>query len=131
MKSLAEGLNDFYGQQADAGQELIVEGNRPWSRPLKSVALAVLPSQVKEATEDARKRGVPTDFTKDGRPIFNDRDHRSRYMKEYGYFDKDAGYGDVAPKNYKGKPPPSRLREIAKRLAAQIRVRYSSIGRHK
>jgi len=124
--SLSEGLANFYDQQTQAGQELIVEGNRPWSRAIKSDAMSVHPSQVKEAMEHCRKMGVPTDYTEDGRPILRDRNHRARFMRANQFFDKDGGYGDVAPLHFTGKPTPSRLREIARRLADRIRVRRES-----
>lgn len=63
-------------------------------KPLASDALAVRPSQIKEAREDAIKKGVPTDFLADGRPVFRTRQHRANYLKAYGFFDKSAGYGD-------------------------------------
>lgn len=126
MTSLIDGLNDFYAQQT-AEVPTVVGGNRPWSRGQKSVALAVHPSQVKEATEDATAKGVPTDFTEDGRPVFRDRDHRRRYHKAYGFYDRDAGYGDQAPVLLKGrKPPTSRAVELGKRLAHLIRVRHEN-----
>jgi hypothetical protein len=93
----------------------------------KSVALAVHPTQRGEATEDAAKKGVPTEFTPDGCPVFVSRDHRKKYMRAYGYFDRDAGYGDAAPLHHKGdRPPPSRIRELAQQLAARIRRRHDN-----
>ena len=63
-------------------------------KPLASDALAVHPKKVKEAREDAIKKGVPTDFLADGRPVFRTRQHRASYLKAYGFFDRNAGYGD-------------------------------------
>jgi hypothetical protein len=65
--------------------------------PMRSIALAVHPNQVKEAIASAQKRGVPTDFTRDGRPVFTDRDHYNRYMRAYHFYNRDAGFGDAAP----------------------------------
>lgn len=64
------------------------------NKPKASNALKVHPSQVQEAIENARQKGVPTDFTKDGRPLFTSRSHQKRYCKAYGYFNRDGGYGD-------------------------------------
>lgn len=61
--------------------------------PIKSVALAVHSTQVKEASEDAAKKGVPTEFTRDGRPILRDASHRRRYLKAYGFHDRNSYYG--------------------------------------
>jgi hypothetical protein len=93
----------------------------------RSIALAVHPSQRKEAIEDAIAKGVPTHFTEDGRPEFTSREHRKRYFRAYGFFDRDAGYGDQAPERHKGKtPPPNPLTELRRRLAGMIRVRRES-----
>lgn len=120
------GTTEFYHAIADAAAAEAV-GNRPWSKKVKSVALAVHPDQIAEAAEDARKRGVPTEFTADGCPVLTDRDHKKRYLRAYGYYDRDAGYGDAAPIYHKGeKAPPSRLRELGRKLADRIRVRRES-----
>lgn len=59
-----------------------------------SDACAVHPSQVAEAHADARAKGVPTEFTKGGRPIFRDQAHRAAYCKAYGYRDRNGSYRD-------------------------------------
>ena len=43
--------------------------------PMTSDAAGVSGRQVKEATEEARKAGVPTEFTPDGRVIFTGPQH--------------------------------------------------------
>lgn len=63
--------------------------------PMHSDALAVHPDQVQEATESARKRGVPTEYNAEGLPKLESRGHRRRLMKAYGYNDNDGGYGDA------------------------------------
>ena len=60
-----------------------------------SDALAVHPSQVKEAHEDSIKRGVRTEFMKDGRPIMRDRAHQKAYIAAYGYYNRNGCYGDL------------------------------------
>lgn len=62
--------------------------------PMKSEAAGVHPTQVADAYEEAKRNGVPTDFTKDGRAIFRDRDHRRRYLKSIGLHDRNGGYSD-------------------------------------
>jgi hypothetical protein len=64
--------------------------------PMMSDAMAVHPSLIAEAERDAAAKGVPTEFTKDGRPILRDREHRKRFMMSQGFFDRSAGYGDAA-----------------------------------
>ena len=61
--------------------------------PIKSVALAVHSTQVKEASEDAAKRGVPTEFSPSGEPILRDSSHRRRYLKAYGFHDRNSYNG--------------------------------------
>lgn len=71
---------------------------RPGGWPMKSIALAVHPSQVKEATASAKAKGVPTSFTPDGRPIFTSRQHYRDYQRAYNFYNRDAGFGDAAPR---------------------------------
>lgn len=73
-----------------------------WKRPLKSNALAVGRKQIKEATEDAIRKGVPVEFTPTGEPVFTSRKQRADYCKAYGFFDKSAGYGDAADGSFRG-----------------------------
>ena len=69
-------------------------GNSGW--PMRSDALAVWPSQVREAEEHSRKIGVPTQFdSRTGQCILTDRGHRARYMKANGVRDKDGGYRET------------------------------------
>ncbi len=64
------------------------------NNPKASDAMAVHPRQVPEAIESAKKKGVPTEFLKDGRPLFTSRRHQAAYIRAYGFFNKDACYGD-------------------------------------
>lgn len=59
-------------------------------RPVESDALAVHPKQVEEACEDAKKKGVPTEFLPDGRPVFTSSRHFRRYARAYGF--RHRGY---------------------------------------
>jgi hypothetical protein len=63
--------------------------------PLLSDAMAVHPLDIQEAMDDARRKGVPTNFDpEDGRAEFRDRGHRRDYLRAYGKHDRDACYGD-------------------------------------
>lgn len=64
------------------------------SNPKLSDALAVHPTQVAEAVADAKKKGVPTSFEADGRPIITSRAHQKAYLKAYGFHNRDGGFGD-------------------------------------
>lgn len=56
-----------------------------WHRPVVSDALAVHPDQVEEASEHAKKLGVPTEFQADGRPIFRSSKHFRSYARAHGF----------------------------------------------
>ena len=62
--------------------------------PKLSKSAAVHKSQVKEAIEEARKRGVPTDYAATGEPVFTSRAHQKRFTKAHGMHNYDGGYGD-------------------------------------
>lgn len=62
--------------------------------PMKSQALGVMPSQIKEAKDYAAKHGVSVDFTPDGDAILTSRKNRREYAELYGMYDKNGGYGD-------------------------------------
>jgi hypothetical protein len=59
-------------------------------KPVHSETLGVHPKQIKEATEDAAKKGVPTRFDRVGRPVFVSSRHFREYAKAYGY--RHKGY---------------------------------------
>ena len=65
----------------------------PKGYPIKSVAMAVHSTQVAEAREHDRKLGVPTDYTRDGRPIWTDAAHRRRWLRANGYHDRNSYLG--------------------------------------
>ncbi|MEM9082598.1 MAG: hypothetical protein AAGB34_03300 [Planctomycetota bacterium] len=62
--------------------------------PMLSDGAAVHPSQAKGASEHARAHGVPTEFSRDGRPVFTGPDHRKNYCRLIGLRDRNGGYGD-------------------------------------
>lgn len=95
-----------------------------WEK-LASDALAVHPKQIKAAMEDAKTKGLgEVEFnSQDGRPIFHSRGARNAYLRAYGYFDKDAGYGDPAKgsnRNDPGEGKPDVSSEIMVRVDAQL-----------
>ncbi len=65
-----------------------------WHKGTKVISdsFAVLPEQVAEFTEDAKKLGVPTDFQPTGEPIFNSTNHKRRYCKAYHMRERNAYY---------------------------------------
>ena len=70
---------------------------RNW--PMESDAAGVHPSQIPEAMEAARRRGVAIEFNKStGAAIFNSQRHRKDYCEKVrGLGDLNAGFGDPIP----------------------------------
>lgn len=64
------------------------------NNPQPSEGVAVHPDLIQQTKELARYRGVSTDFDKEGRPLFESRAHKKRYLKEFGFVNRDGGYGD-------------------------------------
>ena len=72
---------------------------KPGTWPMHSDFAGVNPSQNREAYEHSVREGVPTEFDKTGAAIFTSREHRKKYLKIAGLYDRDAGYGDAAPRH--------------------------------
>lgn len=69
-------------------RRLAASGCARW--PMKSVAMAVHPDQVKEANAFLEKHGSKCHHTKDGRMVIPDNAERKKVLKLKGYFDKDS-----------------------------------------
>ena len=65
--------------------------------PIVSDALGIHPDEVARIGRELHEHGVTTQFTSEGQPIFENREHRRRYMKQVGAFDRSGGYGDATP----------------------------------
>ncbi len=86
---------DLAVPDAPKAQEGAAPGNRPWTRPILSDALAVHPDQVDEVMARNREHGLEIEYEREfGRPILKDRDQRRRLMKIEGVHDRNGGYGD-------------------------------------
>lgn len=88
MVSLLDGLNAHYAAIHATGgsaQTALVS-----FRPLHSEALAVHPDQIQEATADAKAKGVPVEFDRNGRPVFTSSRQFRAYAKAYGF--RHKGY---------------------------------------
>ena len=68
--------------------------------PYASYAAGVSPSEVPMMQEIDRKNGVPTDYSSDGDPIFRSKKHRKKYCEAHNLYDRNAGFGDPAPRNF-------------------------------
>ena len=62
--------------------------------PMKCEASGCAPGQIAENVAFLRAAGVPTQFTPDGRAIYENRQHRAKALKALGLHDKSGGYGD-------------------------------------
>jgi hypothetical protein len=62
--------------------------------PVLSDAAGVLPEQIPEMTQYLAENGAPdTKFTKDGRVVMEDRDHRRRVLKALDMHDNNSFTG--------------------------------------
>lgn len=68
--------------KADVGRGIVPKENI-------SDALAVHPKQIKEFSEDAKRRGLSVEFLPDGRAKFKSNMEKRRYAKAYGFHNKD------------------------------------------
>jgi hypothetical protein len=70
-------------------------GNTPSCWPMESEALAIHPSQIKEATERNKRNGITgVSYAPDGTAILADRGARRDLMRLEGLHDRNGGYGD-------------------------------------
>ncbi len=76
-------------------------GANGWSTGLSSVAASVHSSQTDEFRQDAKDHGFTgVDFKSDGTAVFSSRNERAKYLAHRGLYDRDAGYGDGAPRSF-------------------------------
>lgn len=65
----------------------------PKGYPIRSMSMAVHTTQIKEAMEHDRKLGVPTNYSRNGEPIWTDAAHRKRFMKAHKLIDRNSYNG--------------------------------------
>lgn len=65
-----------------------VPATKGW--PLECVASGVHPSQAQELRDFYKSRGVPTEVTPDGNPVYRDARHRRRALKARGFRDRSS-----------------------------------------
>jgi len=58
--------------------------------PLECLASGVAAKDRNELADHLKKRGVPTDISPDGNPIYRDARHRARALKARGLYDKNS-----------------------------------------
>lgn len=95
--------NKTYIRQLNFGSYVQVKngrdaGGKPCSTwPMESEALGVAPQDAPRAMAEDRRLGVPTDYSREGNPIFNSAKHRKQWCKAHGYHDRNAGFSDATP----------------------------------
>jgi hypothetical protein len=88
-------LEDGTVCERNLGAEIAGRGpDTPSCWPMTSRALAVHPTQRQQYEEFSRTHGVPTEFDRQGHPIFESRAHRKRYAELVGAIDYEGTYGD-------------------------------------
>ena len=71
----------------------------PANYPMVSTACGVHPDQVKEHMDYLRAAGCgQVDHTKDGDPIFRDKNQRKKAIEALGMYDRNGGYSDPSPR---------------------------------
>lgn len=97
MKSLASGLDEYYAQLAALASKPRLLQSRAKAGsgyPRLSGSMGVHRTQREEAMALDAKRGVPTEYSPDGRPEFRTRGHQKAWCKAHGVVNQDGGYGD-------------------------------------
>jgi hypothetical protein len=90
--------NGFKGER-DIVAEHQNHMDTPGNWPMHSDALGVNPDQIPEAVKQLAEAGVHAEFNAEGQMKIESRQHRNRVLEASGMFDRDAGYGDRAPKD--------------------------------
>jgi len=73
-----------------AAEGVGVPGTKGW--PLECYASGVAPDQAGELRDYLAKKGVPTEVSADGNPIYRDAAHRKKALKARGLHDKASFY---------------------------------------
>jgi hypothetical protein len=74
---------DFAAEHASGG---IGPATKGW--PLECFASGVHPDQAGDLRDHLRRKGVPTEVTPEGNPVYRDANHRRRALKARGMFDR-------------------------------------------
>ena len=84
-KEFLKGTEGNLGRLFRDGTDLCGQHSTGW--PFFSNSMAVHPAQVKEAVEQARAKGVATEFNEKGQPKITDPGHRLKLAKALGMVD--------------------------------------------
>lgn len=75
-------------------------------KPMLSDPLGVPLRDIPAAAEEARRRGVPIEFDKQGRAVFHTRAQQRAYCREFGLINKDENWSGKGP----SRPDPRQQR---------------------
>lgn len=93
VKAIEKGRGERTLAESISGAQPSRKRHESRGYPIKSVALAVTRKRIPEQMKRDAERGVPTEYTKNGRPILRDAAHRKAYLKAYGYHDRNSFNG--------------------------------------
>jgi len=93
MGEAPESIVDDSGETLtrNLGAEIAFQG-RPATAgwPIHCKGSSVHPSQAQELRDLLRKKGVPTEVDRQGRPIYRNASHRKRALSARGLIDRDS-----------------------------------------
>lgn len=67
--------------------------------PMTSYAAGICPDEIPKFRKFDKEKGVQTEYTPDGDPIFTSAKHRRKYCEAHGLYDRNGGYSDPQPQN--------------------------------
>ena len=70
------------------GEGVGIPAAKGW--PIECVASGVHASQAQDLRDHLRARGVPTEVTSDGNPLYRDAAHRRKALKARGFIDRSS-----------------------------------------
>lgn len=80
----------------DMASELLGRSATQWN--MHCEALAVFPEDIPKFKEYDREHGCPVEYDHEGCPVLTSRKQYADYCRAHGYHNRDAGYGDAAPR---------------------------------
>lgn len=101
----------------------------PAGWPMVSDALAVFPEDVKAERAEAYRRGVPTEYTEQGQPIFTSSGHRAAYCRAMDVIDRNGGHRDYTGRSGASEEQ-GKAREERAKSDRQMIENFLNLGGH-
>ncbi len=88
--TMRDGVLDYEGRTLRRDIPSDIGGRRNFGDiwPLTSDAAGIHPEDIPKFRDLDRQHGVPTEYTRDGSPIFTSKSHRDRYLRLHKLHDK-------------------------------------------